>query len=69
MIGALCWRRSLEGGRQLRPAVERVGALAGLDLLEGLDQAVTLGLGEPSERRLLRFKTKAPPCCLQNCPS
>ena len=59
MIGALCFLAALERGGELRPAVERVGALAGLDLGEGLDQVEALGLGEAGERGLLRLEAKA----------
>jgi hypothetical protein len=50
--------RHLEGGCQLRPAVERVGALTRLSL-QGLDQVIALGLGETSQPGLLCLKTKA----------
>jgi hypothetical protein len=43
---------------ELRTPVEGVGALAGLDLGEGLGQDVAFGLGEAGERRGLSFKTK-----------
>ena len=55
-------RLELPGGgqssRELRPAIERVSALACLDLAEGLGQVVALDLGEASERRDLSFKAK-----------
>ena len=46
----------LESGCQLRALIWRVGALARLNLSESLNQLVILGLGEPGERRLLRFQ-------------
>ena len=44
----------LQGRGELRPAVERISPLSGLDLLERLNQVEALSLGEPGERRLLR---------------
>jgi hypothetical protein len=35
---ALVLARRLEGGRQLRPTIEGIRALAGFDFLESLDQ-------------------------------
>ena len=49
----------LHRGGQLRPLLERIGAFAGLDLAEGLDQIVTLGLGEGGNRRLLGVEADA----------
>ena len=58
-------RRSLAtalGGVQrrseLRATVERVGAFAGLDLGEGLQEVESLGFGETGERGLLRFEAE-----------
>ena len=48
-----------QGGGELRPAIERVGALARLDLAEGLGQGVAFGLGKAGERGLLRFEAEA----------
>ena len=45
-----CQRRG-----ELRPAVERVGALAGLGLDVLGDDGDALGFGEPRDRRALRF--------------
>ena len=45
--------------RQLRALVERIGALAGLDLDELSHDFEALGLGKPGNGGALRFKTKA----------
>ena len=47
----------LERGLELRPALERVGALAGLDLLEGRRRAEALGLAEAGDCLQLRIET------------
>ena len=49
----------LERSRELGPAIQRISALAGLDLFKGLDQVVALCFSEPGECRLLCFKTQA----------
>jgi hypothetical protein len=49
----------LEHCGELRPAIERISALARLDLLERLHQPETLGLGEAGQRGLLRFHAQA----------
>ena len=53
---------ALLGGAQrrgeLRSPVKRVGALARLDLAEGLQQVITFRLGEARERGGLRLKAK-----------
>jgi hypothetical protein len=57
--------RFLERRRQLWPTIERIGALAGLNLFEGLDQVVAFGLREACQSRLLGLQTKtrfALPC-------
>lgn len=48
----------LERRRQLRPAIQSVGAFAGFDLFERLDQVVALRLGEPRQCGLLGFQAK-----------
>ena len=53
--------RSLDGGGELRPAIEGVGALARLVLLEGLANGKALGLGEGGDRVALRFEAEAAP--------
>ena len=58
MIGALCCL-ALERLGELRPTVECVAPLAGLDLAEGFDQLEPFGLGEAGERGLLRLEAKA----------
>ena len=42
--------------RELRPAIESVGAFARLDLRERLKKSEALSLGEARERGLLRFE-------------
>ena len=42
-----------EGGRQLRPSIESVRALAGFDLGELLDDGNALGLGKAGDRGAL----------------
>src|SRR6516164_6566360 len=44
---------------QLRSALQRVITLGCLDLLEGLNQRIALGLGKPRERSLLCLKAQA----------
>ena len=55
----------LHGGRQLRALLQRIVACAGLDLLEGLDQVIALGLGERRERGAAgpRGRCQAGPSC------
>ena len=49
----------LDGGRELRSAVERVRALARLDLLEGPGDRVTLGLGKTGNGLALGLQAEA----------
>src|ERR1019366_6613314 len=44
---------------ELRSAIERIGALASLDLIERLQQVVAFSLSEPGERLLLGLEAKA----------
>ena len=55
----MCLLGQLHGGGQLRALLQRVGAFAGLDLAEALDQIVALGLGERSDRGLLGIEADA----------
>jgi hypothetical protein len=48
-----------EGGCELRAAVERVGAFAGLRLDELGDDGEAFSFGEPGDRRALRFDPEA----------
>jgi hypothetical protein len=48
----------LERGRQLRPALESIGALAGFDLIERLQQVIAFSLSEPGECLLLGLQAK-----------
>src|SRR5690242_18309038 len=48
-----------EGGCELRPALERVGALTGLGLDELGDDRDAFGLGEPLNRRALGLDPEA----------
>src|SRR6516165_8306584 len=50
---------SFDRGCQLRAALQRVITFRRLDLLEGLDQRIALGLGKPHERSLLCLKAQA----------
>ena len=43
----------------MRPATERIGAFAGLDLDEGLDKVEALGFGETGEGYLLCLQAEA----------
>ena len=65
IIGALSCRAGGQSSRELRPAIERVGALACLDLAEGLGQVVALDLGEAGERGDAAPRGPRPerPCC------
>ena len=56
---ALGLLRRLQRGLQLRPAVERIGALAGLDLGELGDDLEAFGLGEGGDGLALRFEAEA----------
>jgi hypothetical protein len=47
-----------EGGCELRPAIERVCAFAGLGLNVLGDDGELLGLGKPGDRRVLRLDPK-----------
>jgi hypothetical protein len=47
----------------LRSLLQRIAALAGLDLGKGLDQIEALRLGEGDERRLLGFDADARFAC------
>ena len=51
--GSLVLLGQLHRCGQLGPLFQRIGAFAGLDLAEDLDQIVALGLGEGGNRRLL----------------
>src|SRR5262249_57324620 len=57
--GAAPLARRGQGGGQLRPALERVGPLAGFHLNELLSELVALGLGESLDRRFLRLEPEA----------
>ena len=46
---ALRLARCIEGGGELRPAIERIGALSGLHLDEFLEEGDALGLGEAGD--------------------
>ena len=58
-IGHLIGRRPLQRRLQLRPALERIGTLGGLDLGEGLDDLIALGGAEALDRGLLALKAEA----------
>jgi hypothetical protein len=49
------------GGGEDRPSIERVGALAALDLGEFADQFVSLAVCEPLDRLALRIEPKTRP--------
>ncbi len=49
----------LERLGELRPPIEGVAPLAGLDLAEGFDELEPFSLGKAGERRLLRFEAEA----------
>ena len=51
-------RRPLQGRLQLRPALERIGALGRLDLGEGLGDLVAFGRAEALDGGLLAFKAE-----------
>ena len=51
--------RPLQRRLELRPALERIGALGGLDLGEGLGDVVALGGAEALDRGLLAFEAEA----------
>ena len=55
---ALVGRRPLQRRLELRPALERVGALGGLDLGKGLGDGVALGRAETLDRGLLALQAK-----------
>jgi hypothetical protein len=57
--GSLVLLGQLHRCGQLRPLFQRIGAFAGLDLAEDLDQIVALGLGEGGNRRLLGVEADA----------
>ena len=48
----------VERGLQLRPALERIGTLAGLDLLEDVDQVEALDFAEAGDCLELRVETE-----------
>jgi hypothetical protein len=53
--GRLVLPSGLQGRGEFRPPIERVGALAGLDFLEGLKQRIALSVGEAGKCCLLRL--------------
>jgi hypothetical protein len=58
--------RGFESGRELGPAIKRIGPLASFHLLERFDQLIALSLGEPRESCLLRLKAQ-PRAALMCC--
>ena len=54
-------RITFSGGSELRPAIEGVGALARLVLLEDSGDGEALRLGEGGDRVALPFKAEAAP--------